>query len=1032
MRVPSISMYSSSTYRLGNLTEDLKNSNEVVSTQKQINEISDDPLGLSQTLGLRNSIGNLEQIERNVTMGKSWLQSVESAMGSVNDLILEAKTEATRLANDSTTNDERLSAIERIDNIIEQILTLGNTQVNGNYVFGGTITDEAPLVYDTYSDPDQVKYVGNDVPFEIRTDRQAGVEVGRAGSETFWDKTIDINSTNNTIVFKEDNGHGSASVKILEAQVPEGEYTKETLATVVRNALNEASGEKGYGARYLVEWDAESLSYNIREDGSFDGYLRTQFMWGSPEEPVLANFQTSSLINPDDVNISLLNRDSLTLGTPTPEGSQPLKLTWNGDGYWIVSGNPGYLLPAKIEGTADSVDLDLDESGFADITIRLDQEVAQEGESISFDIIAYRGDSSVGHEMGFGNNDMSYVPAVSDNNPEFITDLTITAGVNDTIDFIETNSTGGVSATLSATITAGNYTDMDALALEIETQLEAASAAPTSGANTIDYAVSYDPETSRFDIREDGSTLNQLQLLWSNTTGASTTAATLGYYPLDDTISYPVSDNTPTHGLITIDNTNNRIDFVETNTAGVATTLTAVVSSRPYTDITDLEAEVEAALNNASAASGNVVLYDVTYDNVLEQFTIQRTSGTALSDFDLLWSSGANSDQTIGDALGYDTSADDTVGLVHSSDAAPVLMTFLGGDNVIDFVETGLDGTLSKEVSISIPPGDYTNLNAVAAEIETAMETASPNGVNYDVKYDYTTGQFMIKGSDADITGFSLLWNSGENASESAASLLGFDPSEDDEVGYAKSDEQIINLVIDGTNNKIDFKEVLPEDSEKVVANLTATVRAKTYTSYTELAQEMEIAMEAESKRNGNEINYTVSYDAYTRRFTIKEDGNELETLHLQWETGENADLSVGGTGQGIGSLIGFSPDDDVKTAVSSETDVEWGVFNTLIDLKAYLTDNDTDGINRTIGRLELNYSNMTSRIVDSGMKYSRLLVRESITSEVSLSMTERKSMIEDADIVESIMKLQSIQTAYQAALSSTSQVLNLSLVDYL
>ncbi|MCF6248779.1 MAG: flagellar hook-associated protein 3, partial [Desulfobacula sp.] len=68
MRVPNISIYVNSTHRLGNLTSDLQQASKVVSTQKQINEISDDPLGLSQVLSLKNSIGNLEQIEQNVVM----------------------------------------------------------------------------------------------------------------------------------------------------------------------------------------------------------------------------------------------------------------------------------------------------------------------------------------------------------------------------------------------------------------------------------------------------------------------------------------------------------------------------------------------------------------------------------------------------------------------------------------------------------------------------------------------------------------------------------------------------------------------------------------------------------------------------------------------------------------------------------------------------------------------------------------------------------------------------------------------------
>ena len=1032
MRVPTISTYVNATYQLGSLTSKMQTANEVSSTQKRINEISDDPLGLSQVLSLRNSIGNLEQIQTNVTMGKSWLKGAESALDSVNDRILEIKTEVSRLSSDSTTDDERLDAVERINDIIELITGLGNTQVNGSYIFSGTDTDVIPFVYDGSSDPEKVVYQGNNTPFEIRTDKNSGVPVGRDGYETFWDTTIDINTTNNTIVFREDNGHGSASQKVIEVKIPEGVYTTEKLTTAVKNALNAGSQSSGYGAGYEVTYDESSKQFSIREDGSFNGYLRTEFMWDTGGEAYINNIKTSSLINPDDVNITIPNKDALTLGTPEPFGSDPFKLIWDGSSGWNIEGNPGYVIPGKISGTADSLDIDLDENGITDISVRLDQPVTQQGESIEFEIVPYKGDHSLGNEIGFKTDDLVYSPPASDTRPVFITDLTITAGVNDTVVFQEVNSTGGMSATLSATLSAGNYTDMDALAPEIETQLEAASAAPTSGANTINYTVSYDANESRFNIREDGSSLNELRILWSNTTGASTTAATLGYYPLDDIITYPTSDTTPIHGLFVIDNTNNKIDFQETNTAGTATILTAVVPTGTYKDITALEAAVEAAMNNASAATGNIVNYDVTYDDTLDQFTIQQTSGTALSDFDILWATGDNWDESIGETLGYDVSFDDTVGVVHAGDTAPVLMTFDETNNVIDFTETNLDGSVTDEISIQITTGDYTDLNAVAADIQTALRDASPNKVDYTVTYDFTSGSFMIKGSDQDITGFDLLWKSGDNAADSAAGMLGFDQTSDDSVRFSESDTEIVNLVIDASNNKIDFKETILKDGSTVSTSLTASLRAKTYTSYADLASQVEISLEAESKQNGNGIDYSVSWDDDTKKFTIKENGTKLEEFNLQWETGKNAPLSVGGTGQSIGAIMGFDASDDIQTPVKSTTGTEWGIFNTLIDLKAYLLDNDRDGIERSIGRLELNYDNMTSRIVDVGMKYSRLVVREAITSEVRLSLKERKSMIEDADLIESVMNLKNIEAAYQAALSSTATILNISLVDYL
>jgi flagellar hook-associated protein 3 len=897
MRVPNISTYFAATYRLGNLTEDLKNANEVISTQKRINEMSDDPLGLSQVLSLRNSVGNLEQIEKNVVMGKSWLEGVETSLDSVNNLILEAKADVSRLANDSVSADERQDAVARIDHIIEQVVSLGNTQVNGNYVFGGTRTDTPPLSYDKVTD--QVHYTGTPTPFEIRSDRNSEVQVGRNGKETFWDTTVEINTTNNTLVFKEDNGHGSVSEKTIVAKIPSGIHTKQELTTAVRNALNDASDRHGYGVSYDVAYDTDTRQFAIQEDGSYPGYLRTRFLWDTGEEAYINDIKTSSRIDPNDVDISVLNNEALTLGTPEPAGTKPFELSWAGNGNWQVEGNPGYVLPGKITGTANLIEIDLNENGVSDITIQLDKKVQQIGDAISFEIIPHKGDHSVGHELGFSSSDMVYSPPVSDTYPVFVTDLTITTGSNDTIDFVEIHPTSGVSATLSATIGPGDYTDMNDLAQEIETGLEDASA------NGIDYAVSYDPETSRFNIRENGTSLDELQILWSNTTGASTTAATLGFYAQDDIITYP------------------------------------------------------------------------------------------------------------------------------KSTISPVLDTFDDTNNVIEFTETHLDGTISDDIRVDIPPGDYANLDAVAAEIQTLMRDASPNKVNYAVTYDAADG-FMIKGSKADIKGFDLLWRTGANAENSAAKMLGFYTAQDDVVRFSESDQDIVNLEIDGSNNKIDFTEIMPEDMGKTVSELTAAVRQKTYTSMSDLAHEVESALESASMEKANKIDYTVSWDDVTRRFSIKENGTRLEEFHLQWQTGENAPASVGGSDQSIGSLLGFSPADDLGTSLKGTAPLEWGIFNTLIDLKTYLTDNDRDGVERTIGRLEHNFDNMTSRIVDTGMKYSRLQIRETITTEVSLTLNERKSMIEDADIIEAIMKLQNIQNAYQAALSSTSQILNVSLVDYL
>lgn len=1012
MRVPNLSLYNDARYRLGGITSDLQAANEVMATQKRINSISDDPIGLSQVLDLNTSLGNLEQVEKNVNMGISWLDGTENALNSVNDLILDVKTQTSQLINASMTASGREDAIESINGIIDQIIGLGNTQINGNYIFSGTKTDIKPLEYHGEDDPPWVSYNGNTNPFEIKTDENTNVRVGEVGSETFWDDDVEINLTNNTIIFKEDNGHGSASQIVLEASIDDGTYTTKKLEIALRNALNEASSKDGYGVSYEVEYDSGEKSFSIREDGTYDGFVRTEFMWETGADAYVNNISASSSINPDDINVTVNHADALTIDTPEPKGTEPFRLTWQGDGTWTVDNNPGYVIisSSAISGSDDSIGIDLNESGTADITITLDTPVTTRGQYIEFEIISAKGDHSVGNEIGFNGDNSIYAPPTSDANAVFVTDLTIPAGA--TIEFREDSG-----AILTAILPPGSYTDMDTLSAVIKSGMDNAIGA------TATYAVSYDPKEGKFNIRQDGSSLNQLEILWNNSPAI---ADLLGYDPVVDTIAYP-SSVSATELYVTIDDTNNELVFQQIVGGVPGGVLSATVAQGTYKTEAALELAVETAMNTASAASGYAVTYDASY--AADRFSITNLGGGALTGLNLLWATANSNGNSIGGTLGFDPT-DDTGALAYVGDNDMVLMAFDNTNNVIDFEEIAIDGTVSNEISVTIPPGPYTDLADVAAEIQTALRAESPNNIDYVVTYDPLVSEFMIKGSDKDITGFSLLWETGMNRGNSAADLLGF--SRDDRVTYSESDDAIVNITINATNDKINFKEILKGNEGKDVGELTASIKQKIYTSHSQLGLEVEKALEEESYQNGNRIDYSVTWDDYTKNFTIKENGTELAEFDLLWQTGENAPLAAGGTGESMGGILGFDTQDEIAAPVKSDRDVEWGIFNTLLDLNRYLADNDVDGIERTLGRLDAQYNSMTSEIVDVGIRDNRLKIRSQITMEVNLSLTERKSTIEDIDIVEATLNLQAITTAYEAALSSTAKITKLSLVDYL
>jgi flagellar hook-associated protein 3 FlgL len=70
--------------------------------------------------------------------------------------------------------------------------------------------------------------------------------------------------------------------------------------------------------------------------------------------------------------------------------------------------------------------------------------------------------------------------------------------------------------------------------------------------------------------------------------------------------------------------------------------------------------------------------------------------------------------------------------------------------------------------------------------------------------------------------------------------------------------------------------------------------------------------------------------------------------------------------------------------------------------------------------------------LADVGSRLNRLEMSKNLLSELELSNTTRLSEIEDVDVVRAITDLKAREQIYQAALYSATQIMQLSLVDFL
>lgn len=93
-------------------------------------------------------------------------------------------------------------------------------------------------------------------------------------------------------------------------------------------------------------------------------------------------------------------------------------------------------------------------------------------------------------------------------------------------------------------------------------------------------------------------------------------------------------------------------------------TFAAVITAKAYKSPHELASALTTAMNSVQTAETHSVVYNDSGANA-GKFTISTTTSTVLS---LLWSSGANTANTVGDKLGFTVAADDTLATTYTSD----------------------------------------------------------------------------------------------------------------------------------------------------------------------------------------------------------------------------------------------------------------------------------------------------------------------------------------------------------------------------
>ncbi len=132
-----------------------------VATGRRINRPSDDPAAALRILPIRNDIRDLEQLSGNVSLARETLNTGAASLEDASAVMQRVRELTTQAANGTIGASDRQSIGAEVEQLLSQLVGIGNSRRGDRYLFGGTENGIAPFEMVTENGRTRVAYRGN-------------------------------------------------------------------------------------------------------------------------------------------------------------------------------------------------------------------------------------------------------------------------------------------------------------------------------------------------------------------------------------------------------------------------------------------------------------------------------------------------------------------------------------------------------------------------------------------------------------------------------------------------------------------------------------------------------------------------------------------------------------------------------------------------------------------------------------------------------------------------------------------------------
>lgn len=139
---------------LNQIQQKLQTTQTELTTGLQINNVSDAPSEIADIWQLNSELDQANQVDTNLDQVQTEVNTAESSLESAVTLVDQAATYGAEGANDTSSATARQDLANNLGAILQQLVAIANTTVEGRYIFAGDTDQTQPYTIDlTQSSP---------------------------------------------------------------------------------------------------------------------------------------------------------------------------------------------------------------------------------------------------------------------------------------------------------------------------------------------------------------------------------------------------------------------------------------------------------------------------------------------------------------------------------------------------------------------------------------------------------------------------------------------------------------------------------------------------------------------------------------------------------------------------------------------------------------------------------------------------------------------------------------------------------------